>query len=151
MQLIACFGGECLSDKKLSIVKGAEAFKFKCANGHIFYKFVTELEQMIMPLLTANRKFSKSMAESSMSSSSNSSFSEEDQHMTSEKQDTPAKAKSCTTPSIWCHKCESYFKGAEVVAKTCGFKLCGDLYGTKLAFKCLKAKHVTPIVFGRRL
>jgi len=41
--LVAHFGGEILSIKKLSIVKGAEAFKFKCINGHIFYKFVTEL------------------------------------------------------------------------------------------------------------
>ena len=43
MQLVSRFGGECLSTKKLSIVKGAEAYKFKCINGHIFYKFVTEL------------------------------------------------------------------------------------------------------------
>jgi hypothetical protein len=29
-QLVAHFGGECLTDKKLSVVKGVEAFKFKC-------------------------------------------------------------------------------------------------------------------------
>lgn len=45
-QLARLFRGECLSEKKLSIVKGAEAFKFKCINGHIFYRFVTELEQL---------------------------------------------------------------------------------------------------------
>ena len=44
MQLVARFGGEFLSEKRLSIVKGAEAFKFKCINGHVFYKFVTELQ-----------------------------------------------------------------------------------------------------------
>ena len=43
LQLVAIFGGECLSEKKLSIVKGAEAFKFKCSHGHVFYKFTTEL------------------------------------------------------------------------------------------------------------
>ena len=42
-QLVNKFGGECLSTKKLSIVKGAEAVKFKCTNGHVFYKFVSEL------------------------------------------------------------------------------------------------------------
>ena len=43
MQLVAFFGGECLSEKKLSIVKGAEAYKFKCSQGHVFYKFTTDL------------------------------------------------------------------------------------------------------------
>ena len=43
MNLVAFFGGECLSEKKLSIVKGSEAFKFKCSHGHVFYKFTTEL------------------------------------------------------------------------------------------------------------
>ncbi len=46
MNLVKLFNGEFLSEKKLSIVKGAEAFKFKCINGHVFYKFLTELKSM---------------------------------------------------------------------------------------------------------
>ena len=69
MQLVQSFGGQCLSMNKLSIVKGADAFKFKCANGHIFYKFVTELQEM-RPL--TSRKLSKATVASSASSNSSS-------------------------------------------------------------------------------
>ena len=46
MHLVKLFGGECLSDKKLSIIKGSEAFKYKCINGHVFYKFLAEIQSM---------------------------------------------------------------------------------------------------------
>ena len=49
-QMAQLFGGECLSDQRLSICKGAEAYKFKCINGHIFYRFVKELDDNLKPL-----------------------------------------------------------------------------------------------------
>ena len=61
-QLVAHFGGECLTDKKLSVVKGSEAFKFKCLQGHVFYKFVAELQEMKPKALA--RRLSKSTAAS---------------------------------------------------------------------------------------
>ena len=136
MQLVELFGGECLSDKKLSIVKGAEAFKFKCTNGHIFYKFVAELQKM-RPLQC--RKMSKTTA---ASSSSSASISSDD--------DTPITTDP-TSDGCWCPKCESFYKGAQIIAKSCGFRLCGDLYAKKLELKCLKAKHVTPISSQKRI
>ena len=135
MQLVQLFGGECLSDKKLSIVKGAEAFKFKCINGHVFYKFVTELQKM-RPL--QYRKLSKTTA---ASSSSSASISSDD--------DTPISM--IDNSGCWCPKCESFFKSAETIAKNCGFRLIGDLYSSNLVLKCLKAKHVTPLSYQKRL
>ena len=75
LQLIAHFGGEFLSEKRLSIVKGAEAYKFKCINGHIFYKYLTDLQKM-RPI-GKGRKLSKATAVSSSSASSRSSFDED--------------------------------------------------------------------------
>lgn len=124
--LVAHFGGEIISDKQLSIVKGAEAFKFKCINGHIFYKFVTELQQ-IKPMLI--RKLSKKTA-----ASSSSSFSSSDD-------ETKSSLQAWQTEGCWCTKCESFFKSAQIVAKNNEFKLLGDIYSSNLILKCLKAKH----------
>lgn len=52
---------------------------------------------------------------------------------------------------LWCPKCESFYKSAQIIAKNCGFRLCGDLYADTLAFKCLKAKHPTILSYSRRL
>ena len=113
LQLVQLFGGECLSEKKLSIVKGDEAFKFKCFNGHIFYKFVAELQKM-RPL--KSRTMSKTTTASSNSSASISS------------DDESPITTSSSMNGCWCPKCESFYKGAEIIAKSCGFRLCGDLY-----------------------
>ena len=136
MKLVAYFGGECLSGKKLSIVKGLEAFKFKCINGHVFYKFVTEIAKL-PPL--SNRKLSKTTA----ASSSSSQFSDEDMLGDS--------WQGKSLDGIWCPKCQAFFKGAEVLAKNCGFKLYGEMFSSKLVLKCLKAKHVTPLSYNRRM
>ena len=92
--LVAHFGGENLSQKKLSIVKGAEAFKFKCINGHIFYKFVSELRDL-EPLFI--RKLSKSTA-----ASSSDSISSED--------DLKNSAEFSWLEGCWCNKCENFYK-----------------------------------------
>ena len=54
------FNGALLSEERFSIVKGQQALKFKCANDHQFYKFVTELDVITRTLL---RKSSISTAE----------------------------------------------------------------------------------------
>lgn len=131
-QLVERFGGECLSSSKLSIVKGLEAFKFKCTNGHIFYKFITQLKEM-RPI--RSRKFSKSTATSS-SSSSDGDMMQESESLLS---------------GIWCPKCESFFKSAAILAKNCGFRICGGLYAADLTFKCIRARHSTPISYQKRL
>ena len=106
--------------------------KFKCTNGHIFYKFLTELKEM-HPIRC--RKFSKSTATSSSSSSDD---------------DMMASSKPCLA-GVWCPKCESFYQSAAILAKTCGFRLAGELYDAQLFFKCLKAKHSTPISYSKRL
>ena len=136
LQLAQFFGGECLSDKKLSIVKGAEAYKFKCINGHIFYRFVTELQNNMRPLQQL-RKLSKTTAASSSSSNSDDDMSLSSQLL---------EANSC-----WCPKCESFYRGAATIAKNCGFKLCGEIYSKNLSLKCNKAKHVTDLSYQKRL
>jgi len=135
MQLAQLFGGECLSESKLSIVKGAEAFKFKCINGHIFYRFVTELEQLRS---LQSRKMSKTTAASSSSSGSLSS-------------DDDCPLSSSAETACWCHKCESFYRGASIVAKNCGFKLCGEIYSQNLSLKCLTARPVTDLSYQKRL
>ena len=39
-KLAALFEGSILTDKVFSICKAQEAVKFKCQNGHVFYKYV---------------------------------------------------------------------------------------------------------------
>ena len=133
------FGGECLSDKRLSICKGAEAYKFKCINGHIFYRFVTELENNLKPL-QQHRKLSKSTMASSSSSAS-----DDDTSLSSTRQ-LLLDANSC-----WCPKCDSFYRSAAIIAKNCGFKLCGEIYSKNLSLRCEKAKHVTVLSYQKRL
>ena len=135
------FGGECLSDQRLSICKGAEAYKFKCINGHIFYRFVTELEKNLKPLQHL-RKLSKS----TMASSSSSAVSDDETPFASSKQEQLLNANSC-----WCQKCETFYRSAALIAKNCGFKLCGEIYSKNLSLKCEKAKHVTVLSYQKRL
>ena len=43
-QLASKYDGECLSlNSHLSVVKGTPSLKFKCQQGHVFYKFANEL------------------------------------------------------------------------------------------------------------
>ena len=130
--MVERFGGECLSTERLSIVKGQEAYKFKCAHGHIFYKFVTDLAKL--KNLT-NRKLSKSTAASISSNS--------DEEMDCEEKYSMA--------GVWCPKCESFYRSAEILAKNCGFKLVGDLYADNLSLRCLHGKHSTPLCYQKRL
>lgn len=132
------FGGELLSTSKLSIVKGADAFKFKCVNGHIFYKFVSDILEM-KPL--TSRKLSKTTAASSASTNSSS-----DEDMLASWQQS-----SDPLPGCWCLKCENFYKSAEIAAKNCGFKLVGEIYAPNLILKCIKAKHSTPLIYSKRI
>ena len=51
----------------------------------------------------------------------------------------------------WCPKCESFFKSAQIIAKSCGFKLCGEMYADNLTLKCNKSKHETVLSYQKRL
>lgn len=66
-KLAFLFEGKVLTDKVLSICKAKEAVKFKCQNGHVFYKFVDSLKTAIKN--ATGRKFSASTAASSSTSS----------------------------------------------------------------------------------
>ena len=81
------------------------------------------------------RKLSKSTAASSCSSDSTSQPSNDVSNL----------------EGLWCPKCENFYKNAQIIAKKCGFRLCGDLYGKSLKFKCLKAQHSTKISYSKRL
>ncbi len=141
MNLVKLFNGEFLSEKKLSIVKGAEAFKFKCVNGHVFYRFLTELKSMN---LNFSRQQSKSTAECTSSQEMNSS----DDDLLLAAEDLQRKH---SVEGSWCPKCESFFKQAQNLARNCGFKLCGQLYSKELQLRCLKANHTTTISCSKRL
>ena len=145
-RLATRFEGQCLTDKRISIVKGAEAYKFKCINGHVFYKFVTEL-QSLHPV--ANRRISKTTTASMHSISSQSSSDSLDREMAKLLREDISCPKSWQ--GCWCPKCEAFYKSADILAKKCGFKICGDLYSSSLEFKCLKALHSTPLTYSKRL
>ena len=51
IEIADLYFGKCLSTEKLSFVKGQQAFKFKCQNGHIFYKFISEVSDMVLSML----------------------------------------------------------------------------------------------------
>ena len=102
MRLAALLGGECLSKEKLSIVKGQEAFKFRCLNGHIFYRFVSELESLA-PRLT--RRLSKTTAVSSSSSVGHSS--DEEMPCASDKSNS---SKHFGLEGCWCPRCENFYR-----------------------------------------
>ena len=37
------------------------------------------------------------------------------------------------------------------MAKSCGFRLCGEIFATNLSLKCIRAKHSTPLFYSKRL
>ena len=124
-QLVKLYGGQCLTQDKISIVKGAEAYKFKCANGHTFFKLISELRESY-----------------SISSAS------------SDDLDTMSATQSSQDTCCWCLKCETIFKTSERLAKQSGFKLIGEMYGTSLAFNCSKIAsepHLNNIAISRPL
>ena len=75
------------------MVKGVEAYKFKCIQGHVFYKNISE---MVKPIALSMRKLSKSTAASSCSSDSTSQPSDDVSNL----------------EGLWCPKCENFYKNA---------------------------------------
>ena len=107
------------------MVNGAAAYRFNCANGHTFFKLISELRESY---------------ESSCASS--------------EEIDTMSATQSSPNTCCWCPKCETKFTTAEQLAKQKGFKLIGEMYGKSLAFECSKVAgdiHVNKIAISRPL
>lgn len=81
-QLASKYDGECLSlNTRLSIVKGSQALKFKCQQGHVFYRFVDEIN-------SCSFGFRKASAATMASSDEESS----------------------PLSEPWCHKCEAFYR-----------------------------------------
>ena len=85
LRLSALYQGQCLSTDQMSFSFGQQAMKFKCCNGHTFFKMVDELTE----ISDMTRKQSYSTA----ASSSNSEDEESEQKMY----------------GSWCPKCESFY------------------------------------------
>jgi hypothetical protein len=128
--LSSLFEGVVLTEKVMSICKAKEAIKFRCHNGHVFYKYVDSLKAQIKNAL--GRKLSASTAASSTSSDE-------------EVQDA-AHLYGC-----WCPKCEEFFTACKKIARDAGFKLEGKLYSKTLSFRCPDRKHITPISINKRV
>ena len=129
-KLASLFEGVVLTEKVMSICKAKEAIKFRCHNGHVFYKYVDSLKAQIKNAL--GRKLSASTAASSASSDE-------------EVQDA-AHLYGC-----WCPKCEEFFTACKKIARDAGFKLEGKLYSKTLSFRCPDRKHITPISINKRV
>lgn len=122
-QLASKYDGECLSlNSHISVVKGCPSLKFKCQQGHVFYKFANEL-------LDTSFGMRKSSATTVASSDEESSPSRDQ----------------------WCPKCESFYLNCQKTAAKSGFKLSGKIFSTNLSFKCPEKKHPTKISYNRRL
>lgn len=130
-KLAKLFEGGILTDKVLSICKAQEAVKFKCQNGHVFYKYVDSLKTYIRNAI--GRKISVSTAASSSTSSDE------------ESQDAALQY------GCWCPKCEEFYTCCKNIAKSSGFKLEGKLYAKNLSFKCPERRHCTPISYNKRI
>lgn len=123
------FNGECLSQTndvsttRFSMVKGQSSIKFKCCQGHVFYKPISELGEK------STRKFSLQTAASSC-------------HNSDEDSDNCEKA--------WCPKCVIFFRSCKSIANLHGFTLQGKLF-RNLAFRCQKSGHLTKISYSRRM
>lgn len=117
-------------------MKGAEAYKFRCLNGHIFYKFLTELQSYSLRL---NRKLSKTTASSGNSSDVESRV------------PSSAAKTGVNVAGAWCPKCESFYRNCQEVAQQSGFSLVGEMFAEKLSLRCNKAKHEIPLSYQRRL
>jgi len=113
-------------------VKGEKSFKFKCQNGHTFYKFMHEIRNTN---LVMQRKFSLSTAATSSPVES----CDEDMCST----EGPRSSNS-TCRDSWCNRCVILYRDFQDVAERSGFTLVGKLYSRKLAFKCPK-NHLTKI------
>lgn len=90
IKLSALFQGECLSMDQMSFSFGQQAMKFRCCNGHTFFKVVDELLEI--PEVIRNQSFCTA-------ASSASSEDENSQHGMN---------------GSWCPKCESFY----IVCKT---------------------------------
>jgi len=130
-KLAALFEGDVLTDKVLSICKAQEAVKFRCQNGHVFYKYVDALKTNFKN--ATGRKISVSTAASSSTSSDE------------ESQD------AALHYGCWCPKCEEFYSSCKTIAKNSGLKLEGKLYSKILSFKCPERKHCTPISYNKRI
>jgi hypothetical protein len=123
-QLASKYDGECLSlNSHISVVKGCLSLKFKCQQGHVFYKFANEL-------LDTSFGMRKSSAATVASSS--------------DEEASPSREQ-------WCPKCESFYLNCQKTATKSGFKLSGKIYSINLGFKCPEKKHLTKISYNRRL
>lgn len=123
-QLSKKFQGDCLSQKAehISVVKGQQSIKFKCEQGHVFYKPVDELS---FEVPSRTRKFSLQTAANSDDDSDDS--------------------------QQWCPKCVAFYRNCQSTAQQYGFVLQGKLFGS-LAFSCSKAdSHLSKISYSRRI
>jgi len=130
-KLASIFEGSVLTDKVLSICKAQESVKFKCQNGHVFYKSVDSLKIHIKH--ATGRKHSASTAASASLSSD-------------DEASDAAHLYGC-----WCPKCEEFYAACNTIAKQAGFRLDGKLYSKILNFRCAERKHCTPISYNKRI
>lgn len=115
----------------LSICKGQESVKFKCQNGHVFYKYVDQLKTLIKN--ASGRKFSASTAASNSGSSDEESLDAAHQF------------------GCWCPKCEEFYSACRTMAKESGFKLEGKIFSTNLSYRCPERKHSLPLSYNKRV
>lgn len=130
-KLASLFEGSVLTDKVLSICKAQESVKFKCQNGHVFYKVVDSLKTHVKT--ATGRKLSASTAASSSISSD-------------EEANDAAHLYGC-----WCPKCEEFYSACKTIAKQAGFRLDGKIYSKTLNFKCAESKHCMPVSYNKRI
>jgi hypothetical protein len=127
-RLAALFEGSVLTDTVLSICKGQESVKFRCQNGHVFYRYVDKLRTCIKT--ATSRKLSASTAASMSASSDEEALDAAHQF------------------GSWCPKCEEFYSAAKAFAKESGYKLEGKLFSKHLSLKCPERKHSVPLPYS---
>ena len=130
-KLAGLFEGSVLSDKTFSICKSMESVKFRCQNGHVFYKQVDQLKACLKN--ATGRKISVSTAASMSTSSDEESLDAAHQY------------------GCWCPKCEEFYSICKTVGKNSGFKLEGRCYAKTLSFICSGSNHLMPIYYNKKV
>lgn len=129
-RLAAIFEGVVLTEKAFSLCKLQEklqeSVKFRCQNGHTFYKQVESLKTSLRN--ASGRKLSASTAASMSVSSDDETIDVAHQY------------------GCWCPKCEEFYSACKQIAKSSGFRLSGKLFSKDLSFRCPAANHCVPIL-----
>ena len=115
----------------MSISRGHQAFKFKCAASHSFFKTFEEISNQGF---ASYRRISHSTAASS-----------------SDEETNTWQSRKHPDSGAWCPKCESLYKSCQSTARNSDMKLVGKLFSLDLAFKCNKAGHLTKVNFTKRI